>query len=56
MNADAISALADPAVRRRLEQYGYGIVGSSPEELASLLKSEIDKWGSVIKEAGIRID
>jgi tripartite-type tricarboxylate transporter receptor subunit TctC len=56
MNADAISVLAKPAVRRKLEQYGYGIVGSSPEELATLLKSEIDKWGSVIKAAGIRIE
>jgi tripartite-type tricarboxylate transporter receptor subunit TctC len=56
MNADAIFALAEPAVRRKLEQYGYGIVGSSPEELATLLKSEIDKWGSVIKDAGIRIE
>jgi tripartite-type tricarboxylate transporter receptor subunit TctC len=56
MNADAISVLAEPAVRRKLEQYGYGIVGSSPEELATLLKSEIDKWGSVIKNAGIRIE
>jgi tripartite-type tricarboxylate transporter receptor subunit TctC len=56
MNADALSALADPAVRARLEQNGYGIVGSSPEQLATLLKLEIDKWGSVIKAAGIRID
>ena len=56
MNADAISALAEPAVRRKLEQNGYGIVGSNPEGLATLLKSEIDKWGTVIKEAGIRIE
>jgi tripartite-type tricarboxylate transporter receptor subunit TctC len=56
VNADAISALADPAVRRKLEQNGYGIVGSSPEGLATLLKSEIDKWGTVIKQAGIRIE
>jgi tripartite-type tricarboxylate transporter receptor subunit TctC len=56
MNGDAISALAEPAVRRKLEQNGYGIVGSSSEELATLLKSEIDKWGAVLKEAGIRID
>jgi len=56
MNADALSALADPAVRAKLDQNGYGIVGSSPQELAVLLKVEIDKWGSVIKDAGIRIE
>jgi tripartite-type tricarboxylate transporter receptor subunit TctC len=56
MNGDAVAALGDIAVRRRLEQNGYRIVGSTPEELATLLRSEIEKWGSVIKEAGIRID
>jgi tripartite-type tricarboxylate transporter receptor subunit TctC len=56
MNADALSALADPAVRAKLDQNGYGIVGSSPEQLANLLKLEINKWGTVIKDAGIRID
>jgi len=43
-------------VRAKLDQNGYGIVGSSPQELAVLLKVEIDKWGSVIKDAGIRIE
>ena len=56
MNADTIAVLADPAVKGKLEQGGYTAVGSSPEALATLLKSEIDKWISVIKEAGIRID
>ena len=56
MNTDAVSTLADRAVRAKLDQNGYGIVGSSPEQLASLLKLEIDKWGTVIKDAGIRID
>jgi tripartite-type tricarboxylate transporter receptor subunit TctC len=56
INGDAISALAEIAVRRKLEQNGYGIIGSTPEELAALLSPEIEKWGVVIKAAGIRID
>jgi tripartite-type tricarboxylate transporter receptor subunit TctC len=56
MHADVLSALADPAVRAKLDQNGYGIVGSSPEQLTNLLKLEISKWGTVIKDAGIRID
>jgi hypothetical protein len=30
--------------------------GSSPEGLATLLKSEIAKWSAVIKSVGIKID
>jgi tripartite-type tricarboxylate transporter receptor subunit TctC len=29
------------------------VESSSPEELAALLKAEIDKWGVVLKRAGI---
>ncbi len=30
------------------------IVGSTPEELGAHLKREMDKWGVIIKEAGIK--
>jgi tripartite-type tricarboxylate transporter receptor subunit TctC len=30
--------------------------GSSPEELAKLLRAEIAKWSAVIKSVGIKID
>ena len=40
----------------KLEQNGYMVVGSAPEQLATLLKSEIDKWSSVVTETGIKID
>jgi tripartite-type tricarboxylate transporter receptor subunit TctC len=53
MNADAKAALADASVADRLGKLGAEIVGSSPAELAAFLKSESDKWGSLIREIGI---
>jgi tripartite-type tricarboxylate transporter receptor subunit TctC len=50
----AVAALADAGVKERLEQAGYPIVGSTPDELRNLLISEIGKWGAVIKTAGIQ--
>jgi tripartite-type tricarboxylate transporter receptor subunit TctC len=55
MHADTVAALADPTTKSRLEQLGVVVVGSTPAELAAYLKSEIDKWGPVIKEAGITV-
>jgi tripartite-type tricarboxylate transporter receptor subunit TctC len=55
IHADTVAALAEPAVREKLEQGGVVVIGSTPEELASFLRSEMDKWGQVIKEANIRI-
>jgi len=55
MHADTVAALADPTTKSRLEQLGVVVIGSTPGELAAYLKSEIDKWGPVIKEAGITL-
>src|ERR1700716_1096798 len=55
MHADTVAALADPMTKDRLAQLGVAIVGSTPNELAVYLKSEMDKWGPVIKDAGISI-
>jgi tripartite-type tricarboxylate transporter receptor subunit TctC len=55
MHADIVAALAYPPVKERLEPLGAALVGSTPEELARHIKSEMDKWGPVIREAGISI-
>jgi tripartite-type tricarboxylate transporter receptor subunit TctC len=56
ISVDTITALADPVVKSKLEQAGYMVVGSSPDELQALLKSEVDKWSAVIKTVGIKIN
>jgi len=56
ISVDTIAALADPVVKSKLEQAGYMVVGSSPDQLQTLLKSEIDKWSAVIKRIGIKIN
>ena len=55
-HADTVTALADPAIKARLEQLGVVVVGSSPEEFGAHLKREMDKWGRIIKEAGIKAE
>ena len=56
MSVDTIAALGDPVVKSKLEQAGYMVVGSSPDELKTLLKSEVDKWSAIIKTARIKIN
>jgi tripartite-type tricarboxylate transporter receptor subunit TctC len=53
MNADVIAALADPSVEGRLAPLGYESRPDTPEQVAAFLKEETDRWGRVIKEAGI---
>jgi len=56
ISADTNAALAEPSVKDKLAAQGYLAEGSSPEELAKLLKTEIAKWSAVIKSVGIKID
>ena len=37
-----------------MDKLGVLIVGSTPEALGTHLKAEMDKWGPVIKAAGIK--
>jgi tripartite-type tricarboxylate transporter receptor subunit TctC len=54
LNADTVAVLREPAIISALEKTGVSVVGSTPAELAKLLKDEIDLWGPVIKAAGIK--
>ena len=55
VHADSVAAIRDPEVNKRLEALGVIVEGSTPEEFSAFLKREVDKWGPVIKEAGIRV-
>lgn len=56
LNAEVVRALSDPALRQRLATLGAEPAGSSPGELARFVRAEYDKWGRVVREAGIRLD
>src|SRR5712692_2914639 len=45
--------VAQPDMRARFAQLGLDTVGKSPDKLAAVIKSDIDKWARVIKDAGI---
>ncbi len=53
MHADTAKVLAEPATKKRLEELGLFVVGSTPEHLGQYHKSEMAKWGPIIKDAGL---
>lgn len=50
---DIRTALTDKGVIGKLDALAAESSGSQPQEFASLIRSETDKWGKVIKAAGI---
>jgi tripartite-type tricarboxylate transporter receptor subunit TctC len=53
LHKETIRALNDPQVRKLLEGLGAEVLGTPAKEYAAFIRNEIDKWGKVIKAAGI---
>ena len=47
-------AMSSPDTQRRFEADGLDVVGSTPEQAAATMESELKKWAVVIKERGMR--
>ena len=56
LNAEVIKALGDGEVRHKLEDLGFSVRGTSPQELADLTRAQLAKYARVIKEMGIAIE
>ncbi len=56
ISKDFASVLAEPTIKKRLEDLGDDVQGSTPEALAQYIKAEMDRWGPLIRDAKIRLD
>ena len=56
LNASINAALQMPDVRSKLEANGIEIQGGTPEHFANVIKTEVEKWGRIVKAAGIKAD
>ncbi len=54
--AETAAIIALPDVRERLLALGAEPAANTPDEFGAYIKSEIAKWGKVIKESGARVE
>lgn len=53
--ADSAAALNSPQVKDKVATQGLFIVADSPEQFSAFMKSEYEKWGKVINDAGMKM-
>jgi tripartite-type tricarboxylate transporter receptor subunit TctC len=53
LNREVVAALAHPATRDRLTTLGIEVKASTPAELRSFMRSEVDHWADVVRKAGV---
>lgn len=56
LNQEIVRVLNSPDVKEKFLYAGVETVGSSPEQLAAAIKSEMATVGKVIKDAGIKLE
>ena len=56
LNQEIVRVLHRPDLKERHFNAGAETVGSSPEEFAATIRSDIVRWGKVIKSAGIKTE
>jgi tripartite-type tricarboxylate transporter receptor subunit TctC len=56
LSAAIAEALKSPDVAKRLADLSAEPIGSTPAEMAAFMKEEAERWGAVIRVAGVKVD
>jgi tripartite-type tricarboxylate transporter receptor subunit TctC len=56
MYAETVKAMQQPDMKQIWDAQGATIGGQTPAEFAKFVHGEIEKWGRVVRDAGIKID
>ena len=56
INAELVKAMALPDIIEKLRQLGSDGVGDTPEHFGAFVRAELEKYGRLIKKAGIKVE
>jgi tripartite-type tricarboxylate transporter receptor subunit TctC len=56
LNREIVKAMNTPDVRDKFAQQGVDPAASTPEEFAEFIRTEVARWGKVIRTAGIKLE
>jgi tripartite-type tricarboxylate transporter receptor subunit TctC len=56
LNDATVKALRSPEVAERMNQIGFDVVASSPEQFGRFMREEVERWTRVVQKGGIKPD
>jgi tripartite-type tricarboxylate transporter receptor subunit TctC len=56
LNREINAVLAEPEMTKRLTELGGAPLISSPEGFGAMIAAETEKWETVVKSAGLRVE
>lgn len=56
LNAEGQKAVVSPEFVKKMNEFGYDVVGGTPEKMASMIQDELRRWGPLVKASGAKVD
>lgn len=56
LNSELNKALGAPDLRKKLSEQGLDVATSNPDQFGKLIRTDIAKWGRVVKDSGAKVD
>lgn len=56
LQAQVVKAAADPSLHARMAERGYTATNVAPKDFGHFIKSEYERWGTVVRSANIRVE
>ncbi len=56
LNAEFNKALQSPVLAKKLNEQGASVLGGTPEQFGALVRQDMARWASVIKQSGTKLD
>jgi tripartite-type tricarboxylate transporter receptor subunit TctC len=56
INAEVGAILRDPEIVKKMNGFGFDLVGGTPADFAALIQGEADRWTPIVKKLGIKVD
>jgi len=56
INADVSAVLKDPEIVKKMNGFGFDLVGGTPADFAVLIQGEADRWSPIVRKLGIKVE
>jgi tripartite-type tricarboxylate transporter receptor subunit TctC len=56
LNSEIIAILNTDEMKQRVKTLGYDVIASTPEQFATQLRTDIERWGGVASRAGLSVN
>jgi tripartite-type tricarboxylate transporter receptor subunit TctC len=56
INAEVGAILKDPEIVKKMNGFGFDLVGGTPADFGALIRGEADRWTPVVRKLGIKVD